>query len=52
MLKSKFLETESPLKTIKNGFYFTLKKLYLFARYLSFDLKKCFSCYILLTTQI
>ena len=47
-----FLETEGPLKMIKNGFYLTLKKFYLFSRYLNFVLEKSFSYYILLTTQI
>ena len=31
-----FLITESPLKMMKNAFYFTLKKVLLFSRYLSF----------------
>ena len=33
-----FLALESPLKMMKNVFYFTLEKLFLFSRYLSFCL--------------
>ena len=33
-----FLATEGPLKMMKNDFYFTLNKLFLFSRYLNFCL--------------
>ena len=39
-----FLDTESPLKMMKNPFYFTLKKLFSFSKYLNFCLDFFCSC--------
>ena len=39
-----FLATESPLKMMKNAFYFTLKKLFSFSKYLSFCLDFLVMC--------